>query len=90
MELTFLIIQAVVKKFPAFYATRRFITAFTKARPPYYYYYYYYYYFGIAIHYGLDGPGIKSLWGRNFLHPSRPALRPTKPSMRWVPGLSRE
>jgi len=26
---------------------------------------------GIATHYGLDGPGIKSLWGRDFLHSSR-------------------
>jgi len=29
---------------------------------------------GIATCYGLDGPGIESRWGRNFLHPSRPAL----------------
>ena len=26
---------------------------------------------------GQDDPGIESRWGRNFLHPSRPALRPT-------------
>jgi hypothetical protein len=25
--------------------------------------------------YGLEGPGIESLWGRDFLHLSRPALR---------------
>ena len=29
---------------------------------------------GIATRYGLDGPGIESLWGRDFPHPSRPAL----------------
>jgi len=28
--------------------------------------------------YGLDGPGIESRWGRDFLHPSRPALGPTQ------------
>ena len=29
---------------------------------------------GIATRYGLDGPGIESRWGRDFPHPSRPAL----------------
>ena len=29
---------------------------------------------GIATGYGLDGPGIKSRWGRDFPHLSRPAL----------------
>ena len=28
----------------------------------------------IAAHYGLDGPGIESRWGRDFLHASRPTL----------------
>jgi hypothetical protein len=32
---------------------------------------------GIAAGYGLDGPGIKSQWGRDFQHPSRPALGST-------------
>ena len=31
---------------------------------------------GIATGYGLDGPGIESRWGRDFLHLSRPALGP--------------
>jgi hypothetical protein len=44
---------------------------------------------GIATRYGLDGPGIESLWGREFPHPSRPALGPTQPTIQWVPGLSR-
>jgi hypothetical protein len=43
---------------------------------------------GIAIHYGLDGPGIESLLERDFPHPSRPALRSTQPPIQWVPGLS--
>jgi hypothetical protein len=43
----------------------------------------------IAIRCGLDGPGIESRWGRDFPHPSIPALWPTQPPIQWVPGLSR-
>ena len=35
---------------------------------------------GIAIDYGLDGPGIESRWDEIF-PPSRPALGPTKPPL---------
>jgi len=42
---------------------------------------------GIAIRYGLEGPGIGSRWGRDFPHPSRLALGPTQPPIQWVPGL---
>jgi hypothetical protein len=44
---------------------------------------------GMVTRYGLDGPEIKSLWGRDFPHPSRPALGPTQPPIQLVPGLSR-
>jgi len=43
----------------------------------------------IATGCGLDGPEIESRWGRDFPHPSRPALGPTQPPVQWVPSLSR-
>ena len=47
---------------------------------------------GIATRYGLDGPGIESLWGRDFPHPSRPdRAHPTSFTMGTgsFPGLKR-
>jgi len=44
---------------------------------------------GVTTSYGLDVPGIESRWGRDFLHPYRPALRPIQPPIQWVPRLSR-
>jgi hypothetical protein len=34
---------------------------------------------GIANRYGLEGLGIESRWGQDFLHLSRQALGPTQP-----------
>ena len=42
---------------------------------------------GTATRYGLEGPGIEFRWGRDFPHPSRPALGPTQPPIQWVPCL---
>jgi len=41
----------------------------------------------MATHYGLDGPGIESLWGRDFSRPSRPDLGSTQPPVECFPGL---
>jgi len=45
---------------------------------------------GIATRYGLDGSGFESRWGREYPHPSRPALGHTQSPVQWVPGLFHE
>ena len=46
----------------------------------------------VVGYYRLDGPGIESRWGRDFLHLSRPALGLTQPPVhgyRVFPGVKR-
>ena len=43
---------------------------------------------GIATDYGLHGPGSNPREDEIF-RPSRPALGPTQPSVKWAPALSR-
>ena len=42
---------------------------------------------GIATDYGVDGPGSNPV-GDEIFRPYKPALGPTQPPGKWIPGLS--
>jgi len=44
---------------------------------------------GIATDYGLDCPGSNP-GGDEIFRPSRPAVGPTQPPVKWLPGPCRE
>jgi len=44
---------------------------------------------GIATRYGLDGPEIEALCGRDFPHLSTPAAKPIQLPIQWVSGLAK-
>jgi hypothetical protein len=90
-----LIVTQIVKKFPAFYGTRRFVTVPVHIFPtlvpqdPLQYYPLMGQFSGIALSYGRDGRGFESRQGLGiflFTTASRPALGPTQPPIQWVQG----
>jgi len=40
-----------------------------------------------ATRYGMDGPEIETLWGKQFPHPFRPAMVTIQPPVQWAPGI---
>ena len=42
---------------------------------------------GVETSYELDGPGIESLWGRDFTHLFILALGSAQPRVQWVTSL---
>ena len=72
-------VAQLVKRHKGFYLILMYISLFTRGTGSS---------VSIVTNCGMDGPGPNP-GGNEIFRQSRPALGPTQPSVKWVPGLSK-